>query len=79
MTKLKRSESWESKLLFEVHDSLLWDLKKDEIEDTMEKVDYIMTEKIRKKCDWIILPLKTDWKLGKNWLDMKKADDFNLN
>jgi len=51
---------WDSNLIAQIHDELLWDLDPDEEEEIWKETKYIMTEKIREENDWIIVPLKID-------------------
>ena len=57
-----------SLLCGEIHDDLFWDGKPSEFKTIREKVDKVMLDDIRGANPWIIVPLATEWKCGKNWL-----------
>lgn len=56
----------------QIHDALFFDSINKNIPKLREKVDYLMTEKIREKNPWIIVPLVTEWTKGKNWSKMEE-------
>jgi len=62
---------WKSLLCGQIHDAMFWDGLPRELEEVRKKVDKVMTEDIREAHPWIIVPLETEWKKGKNWLEMK--------
>jgi DNA polymerase-1 len=58
----------ESRPLFEVHDSLMFDAVPDEAEELYTVVSEAMT---RNWFDWQReIPMEVDWDVGKNWYDM---------
>jgi len=51
---------WNTNLIAQIHDELIYDLDPDEEEEVWKETKYIMTEKIREEHEWIIVPLKID-------------------
>ncbi len=61
-----REQQLESKLLLQVHDELIFEVPKNELEKMKKLVPHIMTTSLE-----ISLPLKVDVKTGKNWEQME--------
>lgn len=55
-----------AKLLLQVHDELILECPKDELEETSTAIQAIMQKAFK-----LSIPLKTDAKAGKNWAEMK--------
>jgi DNA polymerase-1 len=58
------TESWKSKMLLQVHDELVFDVPKDEIEPLKEMVKNEMENAFE-----INVPLVVDIGIGNNWLE----------
>jgi DNA polymerase I-like protein with 3'-5' exonuclease and polymerase domains len=62
---------WESHLINQIHDSGKANLRTYESGEFMDMVDEKMTDK--PYLPWTTtVKMKTDWEVGKNWLDMKR-------
>ncbi len=61
-----REQQLESKLLLQVHDELIFEVPKNELEKMKKLVPHIMATSLE-----ISLPLKVDVKTGKNWEQME--------
>lgn len=69
----EKDDRWKSHLIFQVHDSGVAEVYKYEACDFIDMVDEKMCDKSH--IPWATkVKLKSDWKLGKNWLEM-----FNVN
>ena len=56
------------RIINEVHDSLLLDCPKDELQDVLHAAVDIMTRRLRKAWDWIIVPLEVEVECSReNW------------
>lgn len=67
---------WQSHLINQIHDSGKANLYKYEAMDFIDMVDEKMTDK--PELHWTTkVKMKTDWELGKNWLDMKRVKLLN--
>lgn len=76
-SKIAKREKWESKIIGQVHDSIILDVCEDEFDHVVNTVKRVMTEDIRKYWDWIIVPLKVEAEVSKvngNWYEMKEID-----
>lgn len=60
LDKIMRKENWESRLIGQIHDAIVFDIYPNELEHVIETTKYIACEKIRKAWDWIIVPLNVD-------------------
>lgn len=61
-----------SRLSATIHDCVMGDVPEREVQDYLDTTKYLLTEKIRKHWDWIIVPLKAEVDVvpvGKSWLD----------
>lgn len=65
MHREMKNRNLKSKMLLQIHDELLFEVPREEIEETKSLVAEIMPEAMK-----LCVPLKTDIKLGKNWGDM---------
>lgn len=71
---LKRNKL-RSKLITEIHDSLIASVHIDELDDYIAEARYVMTRWIREVWDWIIVPLTVKVEvapLGGSWFDKEK-------
>jgi len=59
-----------SQAVGEVHDSILFDMRPDEIEEVVELATEIL---ISKRFDWQRdVPLSVTWEIGENWYEMEE-------
>lgn len=67
-----------SKLVCQVHDSMIGDVHKDELQTYIEKVVSITTKHLPKIWDWIIVPLAVEVEVGKeNWWEKEPWEKVN--
>ena len=65
------SEHFESDILLEVHDSMLFDAVPNEVEDLISLATEILTSK---QFDWQRdIPVTVSWSAGNNWAEMEKV------
>jgi len=62
-------EKYQTKLTLQVHDELVFEVPKDELNDLKELAKNKMEDVFKLK-----VPIKVRMKIGKNWLDMKELD-----
>lgn len=60
LDKAMRKEKWDSKLVGQIHDDALLDVRPDELEHIKGTINRIVKEELPKKWDWIIVPLDID-------------------
>lgn len=67
--ELKRYK-FKSKIVGQIHDSIVGDVRKGELKDYLQLANEIMTERIMKEWDWLIVPLEVEAEvapLNKSW------------
>lgn len=80
LQKIAVEEKWESKILGQIHDALVFDFEPSEINHIVEVVNRVMCTDVRKHWPWIIVPLKVDLELGPagaSWYHLKKAKEYS--
>lgn len=71
LDKLMRKEHWDTRLIGQIHDSILFDVHPDELEYVIATAKRITEVELSKTWDWIIAPLKIDVELcevDQSWL-----------
>ena len=62
-----------SKVVGQIHDSLLADVHRTEVKAFVEKAVRLMTEDIRRAWSWIVVPMEVEIEVGeKNWWEMRE-------
>lgn len=69
--ELTRNKLHRSLIISNVHDSVVLDVPKDELDDALELVSTVLTKGVEQVYEWISVPLKLDVKYGH---DMHNAD-----
>lgn len=64
-----------TKIIGQIHDSIIADVPKKEIQDYLEIVNRVKTKDLPKEWDWIIIPLKIEAEVGDgNWYDKREVE-----
>jgi len=74
---VNRIRGWRSKVVGEIHDSLLLDAVPDEVPALVEMIRRIAAEELPKIWDWIIVPLRVEAMVGEvdgSWARMKVVE-----
>lgn len=59
-----------SRLIMQIHDSMILDLYRSEIQDVLNKVNELVTEGLRRHWGWINVPLAAEYSIcEKNWYE----------
>jgi len=58
--RIQQKEGWDSRLIGQIHDSMLLDVLPEELEHVKEVIHKVTTVDLPKHWDWIIVPLKID-------------------
>lgn len=77
LNKWLKKHRFESKIVGQIHDSIVLDIKIQELEDVLGAAKYIMTKLIRKHYPWIIVPFEVEADIapeGGSWYDKKAYD-----
>ncbi len=74
LVRIMKKKKMRSKIVAEVHDSMVADVHKDELDDFIEMAKRTMTEDIRKAWAWLIVPLAVDVEVSEtNWFEMSEV------
>ena len=60
-----------TRLICQIHDSILAEVPRQEVDDYIEMATSIMTYKLAAQWPWIVLPLGTETEVGESWADKK--------
>ena len=77
LTKWLNKHKLQSRLVGQIHDSIIAVVHKDELEDYLEAANWIMTKAVRKAWDWIIVPLEVEAEVapvGASWHEKEKVE-----
>lgn len=72
LDKVMRKEKWKSRLIGQIHDSIIMDVLPSELEHVKETIYKIVREKLQEKWDWIVMPLDIDidvFDIDKPWIN----------
>lgn len=73
MVKWMSKNKMRSKIVGQIHDSIVADVHKDELSDYLHKIREVMTVDVKKKWDWIITPLEVEAEMSEtNWYEKKE-------
>jgi len=82
LNELAKEEGWKSKIIGQIHDSILIDLYPPETEHVLQQIIRISTQQIRKEYEWIIVPLLIEAEIAPvdaPWLLKQAIDDKGYN
>lgn len=60
----RKLERWDTQLIGQIHDQMVFDFNTDEKKDLKKTISDIMCEKIREDHSWIIVPLRVDFEFS---------------
>jgi len=63
INEIAKEEKWKSKLIGQIHDSVIVDVVPEEEEYVLKTCMYIMNERMRELYDWITVPIQADAEL----------------
>jgi len=61
--RIQREHNWDSKLLWQIHDSIIADIKPGELKEVSQMIEDVTCKQLPKAWDWIIVPLKVEMDL----------------
>lgn len=74
LNKWLKKNKMKSMIVGQIHDSIVADVHKDELDDYLEVSNRIMSKDIRKAWDWIIVPLAVEAEKSEtNWYEMEEV------
>jgi len=75
LVKWMKRNKMKSKIVGQIHDSIVADIHKSELHDFLVKAKQVMTEDVRKAWDWIITPLDVEVEVAEtNWYEKKEME-----
>ena len=63
LEKAQRRERWDTKIIGQIHDSIILDVHPDEFTDVSNVIKCIMCNDVRQHWKWITIPLEIDFEL----------------
>jgi len=75
LNRLAKKEGWKTKIIGQIHDSIVFDLWPSERDHVIKSLMDIGTKKIRERFDWIIVPLEIDVEIApvdRSWYELEK-------
>jgi len=63
LDEVMRRENWDTRLIGQIHDSIILDVNPDELSHVMETARRVTCEEVPKLWDWIIVPLDVEMEL----------------
>ena len=75
MEKTIFHKKWDTKLIGQIHDSIIMDVNPSELEEVIQTIRKITCEDLPKAWEWIIVPLEIDMELSPvdaSWMDKTK-------
>jgi hypothetical protein len=75
INKIRKRENWKTQIVGQIHDEGLFRVHKSEKEHVEQVVRHVMTEKIRERCPWLIIPLDVEVKRYDGSWYQQEVDD----
>jgi DNA polymerase-1 len=76
VNKVLVKHQMKSKIVGQIHDSLIGDVRIDELKDYLEIVEQVTTVDLRKHYDWLIVPLEIEYEIAPpegNWFQKREV------
>lgn len=77
VNKKLKEEAFRSRVIGQIHDSLITSIHPKEFTDVTHIIKYTMEDKLRERFPWIIVPMIAEFEAsepGGSWFDLKKVD-----
>jgi DNA polymerase I-like protein with 3'-5' exonuclease and polymerase domains len=70
LNRWTKEKNRKTRVICEIHDSIIADVHREELEEYVEKATQVMTVDVRKHWDWILTPLAVEIEVAeKNWFE----------
>jgi DNA polymerase-1 len=63
LNKIRKEQGWGTKILGQIHDSILFDIVPSEQDYVIKTVERVMCDDIKKEFDWLIVPLDVEFEI----------------
>jgi DNA polymerase-1 len=73
--EIMREEKWDTKLIGQIHDSIIFDVHPAELEHVKEVIKRVITVELREHWEWLIVPIDMDMEIcgvDESWAEKKK-------
>lgn len=76
LTRLvKRTKKWRTKIVGQIHDSIVADVHRDELDDYLALAKRTMTEDVREAMPWVVTDLEIEAEVAEtNWFEKKAVE-----
>jgi DNA polymerase I-like protein with 3'-5' exonuclease and polymerase domains len=74
VVKAQRRDRWDTKVIGQIHDSIVLDVNPHELDQVLKILECIMCNDVRQHWPWIIVPLEIEAELSPvdgSWADKK--------
>jgi DNA polymerase I-like protein with 3'-5' exonuclease and polymerase domains len=61
LTNISIQEHWDSRLIGQIHDSMIWDVHPPELAHLVETVKQVTSVELLKHWDWICVPMNVEY------------------
>ncbi len=82
LNNISKKEKWDTKIIGQIHDSIVFDFKPDELNHIIPIIKRVMCEDIRIHWPWITIPLVVDIEIAEvdnSWYEMKFYNEDEMN
>lgn len=77
VAKRRREEGWKSRVIGQIHDSMISCIVPEEFDHVSATIKYVMEEKLRKTFPWVIVPMEAEFEAsepGGTWNTIKGVE-----
>ena len=72
--KWTKKNRMRTKIVGQIHDSIVADVHVDELDDFLAKTKQVMTKDVRREWPWVIVPLEVECEISdRNWYEKKEV------
>jgi uracil-DNA glycosylase family 4 len=76
VNEIRKKEGWKSRIIGQIHDSMLLDVHPDEKDHVFSVINRVMCEDVREEYPWIIVPFEVDFEtspIDRPWYEKEKV------
>jgi DNA polymerase-1 len=77
LDRIMQEENWDTKLVSQIHDDIIFDVNPDELEHVAKTIKKVTTKDLPKAWPWIIVPLDIEMSLcpvDRPWAEKEKYE-----
>ena len=78
LSKIAKKEGWKSKIVGQIHDSMIWDIDLEEKEHVLKTIKRVCEQVVVKKFDWITTQFRVDMELSEIDGNFGELEKFKL-